>query len=225
MNASNPDGWRVWITRDEPHDGPLARALVAAGRVPVLEPVLHVVTLAASETIEEPLAALTQQDWLVLTSARAVQSLPDVPIRARVGVVGPATRRAAVARGLTVSLTSRDGTGAGLWKELDRRVGRVRILFPRSEEAEVPQLAGVEILAPAMYGVRPRDFDPSVVDRVDAAAFASPSAVRAAARVLRTVHLPCLSIGPTTTGALVTLGVRDIRRASEPTFVALARTS
>lgn len=220
------DGWRVWITRDEPPGGPLSRALEAAGRVPVLEPVLEVVALLDPTDLEEPLAGLGRHDWLVLTSARAVAALPRVTTRARVGVVGPATRRAVEELGLEVALASRDGTGAGLWKEIDRRAVRgARILFPRSDMAEVPRLAGVHITAPPAYGTRPRAFDESVATRVDAAAFASPSAVRAAEHVLRRSSLVTLSIGPTTSDALLALRVADVREATSPTFVALARTT
>ena len=36
------DRWRVWVTRDEGPTGPLCTALRAAGREPVLEPVVAV---------------------------------------------------------------------------------------------------------------------------------------------------------------------------------------
>ncbi|MEZ6016230.1 MAG: uroporphyrinogen-III synthase [Planctomycetota bacterium] len=218
------DRWRVWVTRDEDARGPLSSALEVAGRAPVLAPVLQIASLAEPDALVVPLTDLTPDDWLVLTSARAVEALPRIGTRARVGVVGPATRRAAEALGLKISLESRDGTAAGLWKEIDRRAGRVRILFPRSELAEVPTLAGVEISAPVVYGTRPRAFDVSVATRVDAAAFASPSAVHAAADVLRAHPLITLSIGPTTSDALLSIGVRDVREAKSPTFSALART-
>jgi uroporphyrinogen-III synthase len=220
------DGWRVWVTRDEDKDGPLSKALRAAGRVPVLEPVLEVVALMGPDDFVVPLTDLVRQDWLVLTSARAVAALPRIGTRARVGVVGPGTRKAAEALGLEISLESRDGTGAGLWKEIDRRAARgARIFFPRSDIAEVPRLAGVQVDAPAVYGTRARAFDESVMRRVDAAAFASPSAVRAAEHVLRGTSLITLAIGPTTSDALLALRVVDVREAKSPTFAALARTT
>jgi uroporphyrinogen-III synthase len=220
------DGWRVWVTRDEGPDGPLSRELRAAGRIPVTEPVLEVVALMGPDDFVAPLSDLARQDWVVLTSARAVAALPRVATRARVGVVGPATRKAAEALGLEISLESKDGTGAGLWKEIDRRAVRgARIFFPRSDIAEVPRLRGVQMSAPPVYGTRARDFDESVASRVDAAAFASPSAVRAAEHVLRERQLITLSIGPTTSDALLALRVRDVREARSATFTALARTT
>ncbi len=219
------DGWRVWVTRDEDQAGPLCAALRGAGRVPVLEPVLEILQVLEPAALARPLQALTRRDWLVLTSARAVESLPRITIDARVGVVGRATRRAAEAAGLSVSLESCDGTAAGLWKELDRRAGRgVRVLFPRAELAEVPTLTGVEIDAPIVYATHTRTFDRGVAARVSAVAFASPSAVRAAAPALAGRNLVALSIGPTTSAALASaLPELDVRQAAEPTFAALAR--
>ena len=220
------DNWRVWVTRDEGEDGPLSKALRAAGRTPVLEPVVEVAALMGPDDFVVPMTDLERKDWLVLTSARAVAALPRIGTRARVGVVGPATRKAAEALGLEVSLESSDGTGAGLWKEIDRRAVRgARIFFPRSDIAEVPRLTGVQMTAPAAYGTRARAFDETVVTRVDAAAFASPSAVRAAEHVLRGTKLVTLSIGPTTSDALLALRVFDVREAQSPTFAALARTT
>jgi len=220
------DGWRVWVTRDEGQDGPLCKALRSAGRVPVLEPVVEVVSLMGPDDFVVPMTDLERKDWLVLTSARAVAALPRIGTRARVGVVGPATRKAAEALGLEVSLESRDGTGAGLWKEIDRRAARgARIYFPRSDVAEVPRLAGVEMNAPVAYGTRAREFDASIAARIDAAAFASPSSVRATEHVLRARQLITLSIGPTTSDALLALRVIDVREAKSPTFAALARTT
>jgi len=219
------DGWRVWVTRDEGQDGPLCTALRAAGRVPVLEPVLELLQVLEPSALVRPLQALTRRDWLVLTSARAVEALPRVSVDARVGVVGRATRQAAEAAGLSVALESCDGTGAGLWKELDRRAGRgARVLFPRAELAEVPVLPGVDIDAPIVYATHTRTFDRTVAARVSAVTFASPSAVRVAAEALRGRRLVALSIGPTTSAALAAVAPElDVRQAAEPTFGALAR--
>lgn len=218
------DGWRVWVTRDEGPEGPLSKALRAVGREPVVEPVTEVCTLIAADDLVVPLTDLRREDWLVLTSARAVATLPRIGTRARVAVAGRGTREAAEALGLNVSLESPDGTAAGAWIAVDRRAGRVRILYPRDERAVVPKLKGLEIIAPAVYGTRPRAFDPSVAARIDAASFASPTAANAVAFVLRTRRLVTLSMGPATSDALLALGVRDVREATAPTFAGLART-
>ena len=77
---------RVWVTRDEPPDGPLATALIAAGLSPVSEPVLETTTIGDARA---ELALLDQDDWLVLTSVRAIRAVAQPEARVpRVAVVG-----------------------------------------------------------------------------------------------------------------------------------------
>jgi uroporphyrinogen-III synthase len=212
---------RIWVTRDEPPGGELAAALRRAGLVPVCEPVLE------RRLVADPtpfLVGLGPDDWLVLTSAFAAEAIPAQSVRCRVAVVGPSTRQAAARRGLHVAFECPEGTGEALWSTLLPRIKpSATICYPRSSLAHPPTIPaglGVRLLAPILYETTPRDFDRSIVRRVDIVAVASPSAAEALAD-LRT-HLPCASIGPTTSTALRRHHIQPWLEASPHTFVALA---
>jgi uroporphyrinogen-III synthase len=209
---------KVWVTRDEPTDGPLSAALRNAGLEPVLEPVIarRVLTDARDE-----IARLGPDDWLVLTSVYAVEAVAvEHGCAARVAVVGEASRRAALSRSLRIELVSPDGTGAGLFRELAGCAQGAQVLYPRSSLAGVPQLpAGIRVVSPVLYETSARSWRRGVVEEVDVVAVASPSAVRA----VGPVDLPFASIGPTTTAALRAAGMDPWVEAAEPSFEALAR--
>lgn len=205
---------RVWVTRDEKPDGPLSAALRAAGLTPVLEPVIarHVVDGAAKE-----IAGLEPDDWLVLTSAYAVEALPVVA--ARVAVVGEATGDAARAKGFRVEFVSSVHGAAGLFAELRKRIDRGRVWYPRSSLATLPEAwADVEVISPVLYETCLRAFDRGVIDDIDFIAVASPSAVHAIGRI----DVPYASIGPTTSAALREIGVEAWVEAPRRTFQSLA---
>jgi uroporphyrinogen-III synthase len=209
---------KVWVTRDEAADGPLSMALRKAGLDPVLEPV---VTRRVLGDARDEIARLGPDDWLVLTSVFAVETVAVEPARVpRVAVVGEASRQAALALNLRVELISADGTAAGLFHELAERAGGATVLYPRSSLANVPELpAGIHVVSPVLYETAPRSWRRSVVEEVDVVAVASPSAVRAVGRV----DLPYASIGATTTVALREGGIKPWVEAAEPSFEALAR--
>ena len=62
---------RVWVTRDEPNDGPLSTALRKHGLVAVTEPVLERRIVPQTLSLIDRLG---RDDWLVLTSPFAVQA-------------------------------------------------------------------------------------------------------------------------------------------------------
>lgn len=210
----------VWVTRDEPADGPLCQALRTAGLRPVLHPAI---TRRIVADISGALAALAPDDWLVLTSEFAIRAIPAQAVRCRVAVVGEPSRAAAESRGLRVARLSPDSTGEGLWRSLALDpAGAARILYPRSSEAPPPpDIPGVRMNAPVFYETLARPIDPRRIAGITIAAVASPSAV---APVLSSApSIRCASIGPTTSTALRRRGVEPWAQASEPTFPALAR--
>lgn len=209
---------RVWVTRDEPKDGPMTKALRAAGLTPVQEPVLerHVVDDAA-----DAIARLDPDDWLVLTSVYAIEAVPAQLARVpHVAVVGEPSRRAASERGFRVDLVSSRKDGASLFEELRRRITSGKVCYPRSSLVEPPQSwASVELISPVLYETIPRVFDKTIVDRVDVVCVASPSAVHAIGRL----DLPFASIGPSTSAALRAIGVDPWVEPVERSFEGLAR--
>lgn len=209
---------RVWVTRDEPPDGPLTTALRDIGLTPVLEPVL---TRRVVDDSADVIRTLNADDWLVLTSVFAVESVAAGPARVpQVAVVGESSRRAAEARGFRIELVSSGGDGISLWEELGTRAIGGRVCYPRSSLAKPPApWGGVELLCPILYETIRRDYDQTVVDRVAVVAVASPSAVKA----VGPVSLPFASIGPTTSDALRRIGIEPWVEAPHRSFESLAK--
>jgi uroporphyrinogen-III synthase len=188
---------KVWVTREEDSNGPLCVALRAVGLEPVLEPVLE---RRVVDDGAEAIRRLSPDDWLVLTSPFAIEAVAAEPARIpRVAVVAEPSRKAAEARGFRVELVSKAGGGESLFEELRGIFTSGKVCYPRSGLVEPPEpWAGVEVISPVLYETVPRDFDRSVIDRVDVVAVASPSAVNAVGRI----ELPFASIGPTTSAAV-----------------------
>lgn len=209
---------KVWVTRDEESGGPLSTALREVDLQPVLEPVLerHVLTDAA-----DSLAQLGPDDWLVLTSAYAVNAVHTELARIpRVAVVGEPSRLAAESKGFRVGLISGRGDGKSLFEELRGKVGGGTVCYPRSASVWPPKSwPGVDLISPILYETTPRDYDRSVVERVDVVSVGSPSAVDA----VGVVNLPFASIGPSTTKALQRLGIEPWVEATHRSFASLAR--
>lgn len=211
---------RVWITRDEPHDGPLGRAVRETGLEPMHEPVIE--RIKRSDAQEE-LNGLSPDDWVVFTSAFAVECVShgyvDETRLPRVIAVGAETAAALLERGWRVDEVA-DGGAAEVFDRLRGRLAEGRIVYPRSSLATAPQSwGGVHVQSPVVYDTVPRVFDRSIIKRAEIAAVASPSAVLAIGRV----SLPLASIGPTTTRVIRALGMKPAVEADKPSFDALAR--
>ncbi len=212
---------RVWVTREESADGPLCTALRDCGLEPVLEPVIE------KRVIPQALAALPElgpDDWLVLTSAFAVEAVADTYSRClnkpKVAVVGEPSAKLAREKGFKVELIGKGPGGEALWAELKERVKSGIICYPRSSRAkEVNPWGKVNVLCPAIYKTTSRKYDRQVFSKVDIIAVASPSAVEAVGKT----KLPLASIGSTTSAAVKRLGNRLLVEAEQPTFVGLAQ--
>ena len=208
---------RVWVTRDEPKDGPFCTSLRRVGLDPILEPVLERrIVDDAAETISR----LGSDDWLVLTSPYAVNAVAAEPARVpRVAVVGGPSCQAANARGFRVELVSSGGDGRSLFEELRGKVTKGKVCYPRSSLVSAPESwPDIEMLSPVLYETVPKAFDRTVVDRVDIVAVASPSAVKA----VGPLDLPFASIGPSTSAALREIGREPLVEAPERSFDSLA---
>ena len=206
---------RVWVTRDEPSDGPLSTALRGRGLSTVTEPVFerHVV----SETLES-IERLGPGDWLVLTSSYAIRAAGDAARGPRVAVVGESSRRIAELLGLRVELVG-DGDGDSLFVRLREIAKSGRVCYARSSAAKPRDAwAEVDLICPVLYETTMREYDRSVIERVDAVAVASPSAVRA----IGALNLRFASIGPTTSQAIREIGCETWVESPDPSFESLA---
>ena len=211
----------VWVTRDEPSDGPLSEMLRREGLQPLVEPVIR------RRMIDDGTSWLGQlgpDDWLVVTSVYAVQCLAAAPARVPcVAAIGERTGSAARQRGMRVELVARSPSVESVFAELAANIGprRLTVCYPRSSRAAVPQLLppNIQMVSPVIYATDPLEFDRGVLDRVDCMAVTSASAVQAIGRV----ELNAASIGPATTQALRGLGMSPWIESAVATFQSLAR--
>lgn len=208
---------KIWVTRDEPPDGPLSTALRTAGLDVMHEPVL--LRRALTDAREE-ISQLNSDDWLVLTSVYAIEAVAgDVAQVPQVAVVGEASRRAAEARGFRVALVSKGGAAKSLFDELFSMAQGKTICYLRSSQAvslEAP--SGIEVVSRVLYETIAREYRKSIVDEVDIVTVTSASAVRA----VGVVKLQYASIGPSTTAALLEIGIQPWVESAQPSFDSLA---
>ena len=213
---------RIWVTRDEPPDGPLSTALHDAGLTPVHEPVVN---RRVIDDAVDLISQLSPDDWLVLTSPYAVESVAVEPARIpKVAVVGESSANAARALGFRVELVSEGKDANSLFDELKRQVTSGKVCYPRSSLVRPRNAwADVELMNPILYITIPREFDASVLDCVDIIVVTSPSAVTAlySAKLKLDAHR-FASIGPTTSTALRQINLEPWLEAPDRSFDSLA---
>jgi uroporphyrinogen III methyltransferase / synthase len=171
-------------------DARLAERLQAAGFDVVECPLIRV------EPLDGPAIHAQGYDWLVLTSRHGVEHLFDrlegaVP---KVAVIGPGTAEALRERGIEPALIATVSTQEGLVAELPRPPGRV--LFAGAEGARDNLERELEADFVPLY--RTVELEPEEAPRGDLAVIASASAARALAAT--GTSIPCVSIGPVTSG-------------------------
>jgi uroporphyrinogen-III synthase len=157
--------------------------------------------------------SLDGYDWVVLTSARAVELL----VRAvagplpRVAVIGPGTADALRAAGVEPALVAAESTQEGVVAALHPRLEPgSRVLFAGAEGARdvVQRELGADVLP--LY--RTVAEHPVTFPDGELVVLASPSAARALASL--GVDRPCVSIGPVTSAEARRVGLRLVAEAS-----------
>jgi uroporphyrinogen-III synthase len=229
--SSSLEGVRVVNTRSPRQAGELDALLEARGARPLSYPCIDIAPALDPAPLDKALreAADGAFDWLVLTSANAVEAvearLRDLGIptgqmsRARLAAVGPGTAAVIADRlGIDADLCPEEYLAEALAGELVARQAR-RVLVPQADRARetlssILVANGVEVAAITAYrtvlGSGGLDVPGLMRDRrVDAVVFASPSAVdNMAVRfeqengdwdALREVCIAC--IGPVTSAA------------------------
>jgi uroporphyrinogen III methyltransferase/synthase len=236
-------GKRVLVTRQASQAGEWQRALEAAGAVPVLAPAIRTAPLRDAAALDAAFAALGTYDWLVAASANALRELGAAArergvalagLRARVACVGEASAAAARELGLApVPAAAGDAQRLLAWLlAQDAWAGR-RVLLPRAEAAGATlpaglRGAGAHVDELALYRTEPAPFDAAALAaelsarRLDALAFASPSAARHFAAGLGAEGIAAAraaaiaAIGPVTAEALRAVGLAPDLVADEP---------
>jgi len=157
-------GLRVVVTRAELQGADLLAAFAAAGAEAVALPLLEVVPPADPRPLERAASELALYDWLVFTSANAVEAfLPlaggAVPERLKVAAVGAATAAALRSFDIEPALAGL-ADAAALAAALAPHVARRRrVLLPQAADAaptlvEALAAAGAEPIAVVAYDKR-----------------------------------------------------------------------
>jgi uroporphyrinogen III methyltransferase / synthase len=225
-------GRRVLVTRTREQASQLSRVLAEAGAEPIELPAIEIVRRYDEGKVAGVVDALSAgaYGWVLFTSANAVDIFYDLlqtrgldvrAVRARVGAIGPGTSTALRSHGIVADVTpSADAaTGEGLLAALESVSLRgMRVLMPRAEGARDVLIDGLtargaQVDEVTLYAAQPPD-DPDAeglrllrAGEIDVATFASSSAVRSLAALLRGDIEPLrrcriAAIGPVTAQAV-----------------------
>jgi uroporphyrinogen-III synthase len=245
-------GKRVVITRAALESSELLERLSGFGAIPIFLPLISFAAPESYAPLDTALLEWSRFDWVMFTSAYAVQALITRAARQgrsvtrnaatpRIAVVGPATKDKAEKAGFFVHHMARTHLGVALAEELGDSLGGKRVLLPRSDRAnpDLPSALrkfGAQVTEVVAYRtVRPTDADQEKLAGVargeaDAILFFSPSAVHSFVELSGRKQLSILqdrvamaAIGPVTARALREFGVHRIVLASEPSAAAVVQ--
>jgi uroporphyrinogen-III synthase len=188
---------RVIVTRAREQLEPLASGIEALGHEVVRCPLIELEPTGPAEV------DVAGYDWLILTSAFGARELRrraggELP---RIAAIGPGTAAALREAGVEPALVPKVSTQEGLAAELPSPAGRV--LFAGAERARRHLVEVLDADFVPLYRTRLLRPDPPDGDLV---VLASSSAAEAAAAV--GLAMPAVSIGPETTRAARSAGLR-----------------
>jgi uroporphyrinogen III methyltransferase/synthase len=246
-----PTRRRVVVTESEGPGLTLAARLADAGVDVRMVPVVVHTPAPDPGPLDDALARLGEFDWVVFTSARAVDVVCERPAwrgvswapgsRPRVAAVGPITRERLEARGVPVALCPPVPGGGPLADALVAAEGGTlanqTILWPRSNIAR-PELrdalraAGADVVAPVAYctmAVTPPDVAELVAlidaGEIDSIAFLSPSGASAFAAAMPGGTLACLAAKTIVASVGPTTSAALTEREAPPAIEAASRTA
>lgn len=196
----------VLVTRPAGEQDPLVAELTSRGYRVVAVPT--VATRAAA--VEWP--DLATFDWVVVTSAAGVATLPDAPAGPRWAAVGEATARALRAKGIEVDLVPAEANGLAIASSLPdvagKRIALVRASMADSDLPRELEDRGAIVREITAYETveGPDDSAPAMEralreNELAAVVFASGSAVRGFLKLGGRVDIPAITIGPRTSAA------------------------
>lgn len=229
-------GRQVLITRSQGGNRALAQALLARGAHPIDLPTLAFAPPEDPTPLRDALRHLSRFGWLAVTSARGAQAVLDelqnlgLGLEALSGVklacVGKATAAALEQRGRRADLIPQTSTAAALAQALLERSDKAPRVLAALAQAARPDLVeglrqgGADVVEVCAYRTVTPAPDPEALRRllsgqVEAALFASPSALQAlgqmvAPRALGELLAPLrvVCIGEVTAEAARGAGVR-----------------
>jgi uroporphyrinogen-III synthase len=199
------EGKRILVTRTGGQSGSLSRLIREHGGEPVEMPVIRIEPTPNTDQIDDAIERLSQFDWVLFTSANAVDALLDrmrernVPASqlssSRVAGIGKATARRLRQCGIQVDLMPDDAVGESMLDSLiSAGVEGRTILLPRAEVARdiLPdglRVAGASVTVLPVYRTVPAEPDADVIAQlrrgeIDIVTFTSSSTVRNLIRML-----------------------------------------
>jgi len=248
--ASALFGRRIVVTRAVEQSSDLVTKLERRGAIPISLPLVAFSTPENFAPLDTALHRWQEFDWVLFTSANAVQSVAQRAAsknlgilgqssRPRIAAVGPATNEAAINAGLRVTHVAKTHLGLALAEELAPQLRHNSVFLPRSDRANPDLPAALKKLGATVTEVIAyQTLPPSNVDRArvsevldensDAALFFSPSAVNNLANLIGSEVLAALqdkiavaAVGPVTAAALRDHGVTNIVTPADTTADAI----
>jgi uroporphyrinogen III methyltransferase/synthase len=234
-------GKRVIIPRASDQARDTASALRERGAEPVSLPMIEIAPPPDPAGFSRAVSTLGQFDWVLFTSANAVEQLRAELGRqaldarafgaAKVGAVGPKTAEALARLGIKADAVAQEFVGEGLATVLlnagvRRRVLLLRALVAREALPEALRAAGAEVEVVAAYENKPLASSAAVLrervegGKADAILFTSSSTVTSTLEALGAEgksllsRLVLASIGPVTTRTLRAAGLEPTVQAS-----------
>jgi uroporphyrinogen III methyltransferase/synthase len=237
---------RVVITRPRDQAGDLAEALEACGFTPIFFPTIRIAPATDPRPLDAALERLSGCDWVVFTSANAVEAVWErldrlglaFPAKVRVAAVGPKTAARLRESGVTADFVPDEYVSEAIVPGLGDLAGK-RVFLPLGDLAgdalarAVAAGGGIPDAVTA-YRTLPAGADPdglaALQDGVYAVTFTSGSTAVNFATLVRTAgrdpfRLPgdplIVCIGPKTAAAAQEAGFRVDRVADEYTLEGL----
>ena len=210
-------GRKIVVTRAAEQADDLAALLQQSGAVPVIIPLIEIVTEPAGVA---QLAGLDVGgfDWLIVTSPNGAAHVTEHPVVAtRVAAVGTATAEVLRSGGIEVALVPEVQSAVGLLDELsDVQTGSTALLIQAANAdpalAEGLRARGAEVTVVAPYrtvAARVSAGQQLAALSADAVLFASGSAARAWADVFGDSAPPVVvAIGPRTAAVVMEAGLK-----------------
>lgn len=240
---------RILVTRTRRQSSELAMQLEALGAKAILIPTIEIVPPASFAALDAALTCLGTYDWLLFTSANAVEAFHSraqflrlTQLPKHIAVIGPATLHAANAIGLSVDLVPPRYVAESLAEAFLPEAPGSSFLLVRAAEArdhlpEALSAAGATVtIAEAYRNQLPAESIPALQELFasprqypDAITFTSGSTARnlcallEAAKLTLPQSIPLASIGPVTSDALRELGYPSAIEAAEPSIAALVQ--
>lgn len=237
-------GKTILTTRAASQSGELRNKLEALGARVIEFPAIEIVPIENWSVVDAAIQKLDSYDWLIFTSANAVEHFmkrvkaANVSCSVPIAVVGSATARRLREWGFEPSVIPKEFRAEGLIDAMPTSLFRTSILFPRAETARdmLPselRRRGARVEIVTVYRtIRPEPGARSISDilaaeHIDCIVFTSPSTIRYVAEsagelllhVLKDV--PVAVIGPVTRDAALELGLRSPIVPTESTIDSL----